>query len=308
MASIPQAVPLARSRSVAQMSVAEKLGEALSRSLPHLSPEARVQVEAMLSPEALGVLAGILTAWLASHAFGVGEIVDLILVVGGGIALGWSVFQLAQELYDFAATAINATSEAQLDAAGDHFARAVAIGGITLVLSLLTRGAGRSLRRGVPKTSGPPPAGGRVFSRAPIIRDPALPAGAGETSPYGVVRVSPHGPLSEQQLVEFHERVHRALSPRFRLFQELRADLSMHGYNRSALLRYLEEALAETYAQLRVNGFRGTLDGIRFPLRSSHYQITLTRLAMEGTGVLMGTIVVGGAGYTVYLLTGGGRR
>ena len=108
--------------------------------------------------------------------------------------------------------------------------------------------------------------------------------------------------------MEFHERVHRALSPRFRLFQELRADLSMHGYNRSALLRYLEEALAETYAQLRVNGFRGTLDGIRFPLRSSHYQITLTRLAMEGTGVLMGTIVVGGAGYTVYLLTGGGRR
>ena len=44
-----------------------------------------------------------------------------------------------------------------------------------------------------------------------------------------------------------------------------RAQLGMSGYARSALLRYLEEALAEGYAQLKVNGLVDILRAYRFP-------------------------------------------
>jgi hypothetical protein len=297
----------ARNRPVAAMTAAEKLGEAMRRSLPSLSPEARAQVESMLTPESLAIMAGVLTAWLASHAFGAGEIADAVMLVAGALALGWSVFSLAEELYRFASTAIGAKNENDLDQAAQHFARAVAIGGVTVVLSVLTRGAGRSLRGRVPRIAGPPPPGRGLFSKPGIVRNPHLPAGEGSTDAYGNIIISARGSLKDQQLVLLHEKVHQALSPRLRLFQELRADLGQHMYGRSQLLRYLEEALAETYAQLRVNGTAGLIRGLTFPLKGG-YNLTAAGIGVEVRGVLLGVVAVDGVTYVVYVWAGGSPR
>ena len=79
--------------------------------------------------------------------------------------------------------------------------------------------------------------------------------------------------MAEQALVRAHEVVHRFLTPRFGLLRAFRVRLSMSGYLRSALLQYLEEALAETVAQLRVNGTAGALQGLRFPVANGYVTI-----------------------------------
>ena len=67
-------------------------------------------------------------------------------------------------------------------------------------------------------------------------------------------------------------------------------------YQRSSLMRYLEEALAETYAQVRVNGASAAFDGVRFPVTNGYVELrdVLTEAAI-------GTVLVGGATYGVYL-------
>jgi hypothetical protein len=293
--------------SIANLPPAEKLGEAIRRSTIHMGPEAVAQVQALLAPQSLAFMAGLGAAWLASHAFGVGEVADLLLIVGGGAALGWSVFTLAEELFEFFQGALTAKSSRDLDAAGEHFARAVAIGGVTLILSLVVKGRGASLRKQVPKLAGPPPPGTSWFTRRILYKptttaDPYLPPGDGGTTPYGDVEFSSQGTKADQDLARYHERIHQLLSPRLRLFQELRADLSQHMYDKSVLLRYLEEAAAETYAQLRVNGLSGLMDGLKFPVKSPNYAITWVKLGKSAKGLALGTITVGGTVYTVYLI------
>jgi len=63
---------------------------------------------------------------------------------------------------------------------------------------------------------------------------------------------------------------------------------------------YLEEALAETYAQLRVVGFKGVLSGIRFPISPNY--VTISDLATEGQAI--GTIIVGTQRFTVSISSG----
>ena len=113
-------------------------------------------------------------------------------------------------------------------------------------------------------------------------------AGAGATNAFGDVTYSTAGSLTSQQLARIHELVHSFLSPKLRPLRQFRAQLAMSGYTRSALLTYLEEALAETIAQLRVNGLQGLTTGIRFPIANGY--ITLQQLACEGAEI--GTIVV----------------
>jgi hypothetical protein len=48
-------------------------------------------------------------------------------------------------------------------------------------------------------------------------------------------------------------------------------------------MTYLEEALAETVAQLRVNGLHGLMTGIRLPIANGY--IALQQLACEGAAI-----------------------
>ncbi len=101
--------------------------------------------------------------------------------------------------------------------------------------------------------------------------------------------------LTEQRLALFHELVHRYFSPRTGPLRQIRARLRMSAYSRSAFLRYLEEALAEGYAQLRVHGLARALGMYRFPVQSGY--VTVSQLGFEGSAI--GTITLGGVLFRV---------
>jgi hypothetical protein len=60
--------------------------------------DARREVEALLTKEAIAVMVGVLTLWALSHFIGVGEIADIVLIVVGVAALGGVAIQVAQDL------------------------------------------------------------------------------------------------------------------------------------------------------------------------------------------------------------------
>jgi hypothetical protein len=138
----------------------------------------------------------------------------------------------------------------------------------------------------------------RLIHRPAVTADPSLPAGYGVTNKYGDYVYSTQGSANQQALARYHEQVHSVLSPKLSVLREWRADLRVAGYKRSHFLRYLEEALAETHAQLRVNGFRGLPSAIQFPLKNN-YDLRLDLVIREGA---LATVAVGGITYGVYYL------
>lgn len=137
---------------VVRMSSEAKIEAAMRRSLPRLGPDARAQVEAMLSPESLAIIGGTVIVWAGSHFFGVGEVADVILLVVGFTLLGTSAYDGARELIAFAQTALGATNDAAVDEAAEHFSRAVVILGITTISAILLRkSASGVVKRGAPR-------------------------------------------------------------------------------------------------------------------------------------------------------------
>jgi hypothetical protein len=259
-----------------------------------LPADARAFVVTLTQPGNLAIIVGTLVVWAGSHAFGVGEIVDIVLLGVGAIALGFAIFEGASELYDFTVEALAAKSDSDLNRAGQHFARAVVLLGISTLQAILLRGQGRAvIARGRPQIYprpyvGMPPPEGNALN---LSRPAELASGSlGETTAYGAISVARNQSLSEQRITLFHELVHRYFSPRMGPFRQLRAELSMSAYSRSALLRYLEEALAEGYGQLRAHGLAKALGAIKFPLQGGY--VTVSQLAAEGFAI--GTITLGG--------------
>jgi len=289
---------------VSTMTRAQRLEEAMRRSLPLLPENVRLMMEGLLSPQSIAIVTATLVAWAGSHMAGIGEIVDAILLLAGAVALGWSVFAGAKELYEFGGLALGARTDADLDSAARHFASAVTILGVSAVQALLLRGPGRSvIQRGKPQLRpfhdvGPaPPAGDQLR----LTRPPSLPGGSlGSTDGYGAISIARNQTLPEQRLTLFHELVHRFFSPRTGPLRRLRANLAINGYQRSAFLKYLEEVMAEGYAQLRVNGLASAFAAYRFPI--AHGYVTVTQLTAEGNAI--GTICLGGSMLIVTLSPG----
>lgn len=134
-------------------------------------------------------------------------------------------------------------------------------------------------------------------------RDASMPAGEGGTDKYGNILISPHGTAQDRALAHAHESVHSFFSPKaMNRLREVRADIGMAAYEKSALCKYIEEALAESYAQVKVIGIRALPDGVTFPIRNGY--VTLGRVATEAA---IGTIVYGGVLYAVYVTAEGKR-
>jgi len=285
--------------AVLRMSSKDRIAEAMRRSLPFLPATARGTVDAMLRPDTLVFIAGTLAVWAGSHFFGVGEIVDIILLGIGVLTLGFAVFEGADALYKFATVALEAQTERDLDAAGRHFASAVVVLGISTIQAVLLGGQVRTVvRRGPPQTfprvnpGDPPPPGHRLH----LWRPERLPGGTlGETDAYGIISVARNQSIPEQRLTLLHELVHRYFSPRTGPLRRLRAELNLSAYSRSALLRYLEEALAEGYAQLRVHGLHKALGAYRFPLDNGY--MTISQIIGESQAI--GTLMLGGTMFYV---------
>src|SRR5947209_9875036 len=126
---------------VATWSKEDKVKETIIRSKKYLGPALSQQVDQLISPTNLAILVGTLVVWAGSHFFGVGEVVDVALLLVGAAMLGPSIVDVAENLIKFG-KCINAQSEAELDVSAKAFADAAVKGGITAIMAiLLHRGA-----------------------------------------------------------------------------------------------------------------------------------------------------------------------
>ncbi len=290
-----------RSAPVSAWSPQQKIEGAIRRSLPLLPAEVRGQLEALLTPQALAVMTGVLVVWAGSHFVGIGEVADGLIIIVGVAALGAVAIEGARELVAFATTAIGADSEADLDKAARHFARAVSVLGVQAVLAVLLRKP-KVFRRPNVHLPAPPPRSGRFFYRPTITRGVNLPPGVpGKTTDWGDILISWRVSGREARLTELHERVHSILTAKLYRLRRFRVQVSANSYSKSELLRYLEEALAETFAQACVNGPRGIITGIVFPVREGYVNLSgFPSMGHEVRGILLGPVTVGGMLYTAH--------
>lgn len=297
-------VPAPATLNVLAMSPEARVGEAMRRSLPMLPGEARNQLMAMLTRESLAIIAGTMVVWAGSHVFGVGQVVDVVLLAVGFVTLGTSIFSGSRALCNFILTAVHARTDDDLNRAAHHFAKGVTLLGINVVSAvLLCRSAQAVKARGMPKIQpkidvGPPPAPG---TRPTISRVDALPNNArGTCDWYGNVAVRRNLSISDQRAALFHELFHRFFTPTFGPMRQLRAEMAASTYWRSSLVRYLAEAMAQAYGQLRVYGVHQALAAVRFPIKNGY--VTISQMITEG--VAIGNITLGGGIFTVRVVKG----
>jgi len=112
-------------------------------------------------------MAGTLAVWAGSHFFGVGEVVDLALLLVGAFTIGWSSLQAAR--------------------------------GSTVGEVLTIRRPGL-----VPVE--PEPAGTGLFRTLTVTGNPGMAAGEGATTAFADVEYSTAGTATDQELVRLHDR------------------------------------------------------------------------------------------------------
>jgi len=295
---------------IASLSFEDRLSEVFRRTLPKLSPDARQQLAALIEPQSLTIIAGVLLAWVVGHAFGVGEAVDIILGVVGLFSIGLAVFSGIDELWEFGRGAYYASSESDLDDAAEHLSRAIAILGIQAVLAMLFKGRPRGAR--VP--AGPEPVRTPGLRYEPqTVSNPNLPRGSGSTTFWGDVELSSAGSANDRELVRLHERVHQLLAPKIYRLRRIRVENRVGSYFKSSLYRYIEEMLAETVAQVGVNGLSKIVVGLKFPVANGYVYLTRAggySRAMGGAGLvpegaaLLGTATVPGFTYNIWFRHG----
>lgn len=146
---------------VASLSAAERLGRAWGHARGRMIPEAQRALADLFSLSSLAAMGGFILAYLAAHATPVGWVADAIALATLTVAaffMGRLLFDIVEDLFAFF-SAVNATTEAELRTAGQALARAVARGGVQIVVLLLTRRLRGSLGRGSPPPRTPPPSG-----------------------------------------------------------------------------------------------------------------------------------------------------
>ena len=284
--------------NVAAMTREAKVEEAIKRGVRLLPGQLRSQAEALLSPAALATMAGSIVALLIAQAFGVGEIADLLLLAAGLGFCGMGVFHGLRDLGRFAKDAVEAGSEQDLDEAARYFAAAVTELGVNAIMAILLKKPIRSFREldgfsfrkvspGLIAVKPPPPPG----VRSTVTYADVDARYYGWADAYGDIVVNTRFSPEEQQITLDHESVHAFFSPKLGPFRQIRARLARSGYNRSPLLRYLEEAMAESYAQMRATGFKGIITGVKFPMKNGYLSAQQTQVMF---GTFLGIVQVNG--------------
>lgn len=315
-------VGVSRQVNPRSMSLEEKLKVVVQRAAAQLPAEIGKQLLALIEPTSLAIMAGVVVVWAGAQFFGVGEVADVVLIVAGWIAFGGVAISAGKELVHFALKTYNAQTDQDLTTAAAHLAKGVTLLGVQTVLALLLKKPSRVLKDQyfqIPgSTADPLPFS--AFGNLPSNRsvtvagrtiwwgykpsmtgNPGMAAGTGATDIItGDIEYSLAGTLQDQQLARAHELVHQFLTPKLNLLRGLRGFARAQGYNRSYLLRYLEEALCETIAQLRVKGINTAnfLEGVRFPVNYGY--VSVVNIQAEGRGMLLGPINVGGQIFNVW--------
>ena len=115
----------------------EKLLLAVEASIYYLPSEVAEEIKAIFTPATLATMVSVFAVYLAAHATGIGQAMDIGMLVAGGIYFGLDAFAIFKDIAGFAG-AIDATTEEELEEAGEHLASAVAKIGVDAVMTLLT--------------------------------------------------------------------------------------------------------------------------------------------------------------------------
>ena len=151
---------------VAHWSGERRFMEAARLAGPKLPASMQAEFMALFSGQNLLILGVVFAAWAASHAFGVGEAFDLIVLLLGLAMLGPMAWQCAWDLARFVQLARAARNCGDLDAAGAALARVLAVLGVTVFMVLIAKAASRMPKGRLalaetseswPKRSLPPP-------------------------------------------------------------------------------------------------------------------------------------------------------
>lgn len=130
---------------VSNWGMLQKLEFTFERALVYLPGDVADRLKAMLSPENLAIMAGVIGAWAVSQFAGVGEVADAAMVVIGIFTLGPDVIRVGEDVGGFALGVYNGSSQSDLDNAAKKLADAISVGGIDGALGLLFKAAGEHL-------------------------------------------------------------------------------------------------------------------------------------------------------------------
>jgi hypothetical protein len=300
---------------VVSMLIEDRIKYVVEKAAKNFADKVGRQLLTLIEPKSLAITAGVLVIWGGSQFLGVGEVADAVLLVGGYLMFGAVAIQAARLLYACGIGIMRAHTTADLDQASANLTTAVTLIGVQATLVILLHKPGSAMK-GMFRTSdaGTDPFTYRAFNNLPKNRwwgyrprtegtlDPRYGAGEGGTSVgTGDIEYSLKGSDTDQRMALVHEKVHQLLTPKLRVLRQLRAFMRAQGYNRSYVLRYVEEAMAETIAQLRVQGMTKAnfIEGIRFPV-GPDYDVTVGNMKGELRQVFLGPIVVGGMTYQVW--------
>lgn len=254
---------------VASLDFSGRLGEVLQRTLPKVQPSVREQLASIIEPASLAIVGAVLAAWIVGHAFGVGEIIDIVIAVVGVVSIGLVIFSGLDELYEFAKNTYFASNDDSLNAASDHLARAIGILGIEAVLAVLFKGrpkGGRFTQLG-PE---PPRTPGSRYKPSTDMNASLPPRVLGQTNAWGDIKISRTATALDRKVALAHEKVHSFLSAKFYPLRRFRLENRFGSYFNSSLYRYFEEALAQTIALVGKVGFEKVFEGIGFPVKNGY--------------------------------------
>ena len=128
-----------------EWSMKDKFIEVLRRTKDKLPSSMQQEFSQLISKESLEMMAGTLVVWVGSHAFGVGEFVDIGLLGIGIYYLGRATFQVVGDLKDFLVITSTAKDDNDLNDAASHLARAISIIGVVAFVALLAKVASKGL-------------------------------------------------------------------------------------------------------------------------------------------------------------------
>ncbi len=122
---------------------AERMTVSILNSFAHLPDAVWQEVQKMLTPDSLWALALVLAGWFIASVIGglIGAAVNGLLLVYGLADLWERAGALWDSLRKWCMGWYEASTEAQLDAAGAHFAQAMSVGGIAVLEVVLTHKA-----------------------------------------------------------------------------------------------------------------------------------------------------------------------
>ncbi len=175
--------------AVATMSDSDKVKEMIIRSKKYFYGSIKDQIDALVSPENVVIVCSTFLLWAISHLFGVGEVIDVALLLIGAAALGPSVGEAITTLIDASMICLQATNDSDLDRSAELFAKGATTLGFDALMALLLRRTAKGIevsrgggvvrpswlkvatprQPGLPNV-GPDPNAGQLWSRFPPLK------------------------------------------------------------------------------------------------------------------------------------------